>query len=406
MAFTYKTTKEEEAAKQKQLQDEQNLRNYQTYTPGTYQQSSGLQEMWNNITSMQAPTWDKENNTWWNKLTDTMNAIENREKFSYDVNADALYQQYKDQHATQGKMAMMDTMGQASAMTGGYGNSYAQSVGQQAYQGYMQQLTDKIPELYQLAYDKYTREGDEMYNKLSSYGSLYNTEYGEHRDAVSDFNADRSHLTNLYGIKSDEEYGQWYDGEQMKMTASQQEYQKLADMLNISTEQAKYLYDISYQSQLDTYNTEYQEKRDAIADEQWQKSYNLSASQAGSGSGGNGGNSGSSGTYSNVLWYDTGTTDDNGNKIFRNSDGKTQSFGAGVNPYTGTTHPDAKKGTFSNGYQPDNIGGTKLKKAKDESGSVIYTSVTGKEQAVWQADGIYYIWRGDLNRYVEVELPK
>ena len=409
MAFTYKTTKEVEEANKKQLQDEQNLRNYKTYMPGTYQQSSGLQDMWNNITSMQAPTWDKENNTWWNKLTDTMNAIENREKFSYDVNGDALYQQYKDQYVNQGKMAMMDTMGQAAAMTGGYGNSYAQSVGQQAYQGHLQQLTDKIPELYQLAYDQYTREGDDLYNRLSSYGSLYSTEYGEHRDAVSDFNTERSHLTNLYGIKSDEEYGQWYDSEQMKMTASQQEYQKLADMLNISTEQAQYLYDIAYKSQYDNYTTKYQEERDAIADEQWQKSYDLSASQAsgsgGSGSG-NGGNSGSGGTYSNVLWYDTGTTYENGNKIFRNSDGKTQSFGAGVNPYTGTTNKDAKNGTFSNGYQPDNIGGTKLKKAKDETGSVIYTSVTGKEQAVWQAGGRYYIWRGDLNRYVEVELPK
>ena len=388
MAFTYKTTKEEEEAKKKQSQDEQNLRNYQTYTPGEYQQSSDLKDMWSNISTMQAPTWDKTNNTWWNKLTDTMNAIENREKFSYDVNGDALYQQYKDQYMTQGNMAMMDTMGQAAAMTGGYGNSYAQSVGQQAYQGYMQQLTDKIPELWQMAYDQYTREGDDLYNRLSSYGSLYNTEYGEHRDAVSDFNNERSTQLNMYGIKSDEEYGQWHDNEQMKMTASQQEYQKLADMLGISTEQAKTLHDMAYQSQYDEYTTNYAEQ------------------QNNSGGGGSSGSGGSGGTYSNLLWYDTGTTDDNGNKIFRNSDGKTQSFGEGVNPYTGTTNKDAKKGTFSNGYQPDNIGGTKLKKAKDESGSVIYTSVTGKEQAVWQAGGRYYIWRGDLNRYVEVELPK
>jgi hypothetical protein len=48
-----------------------------------------------------------------------MNEILNRKDFSYDLNGDMLYQQYKDNYINQGKMAMMDTMGQASAMTGG-----------------------------------------------------------------------------------------------------------------------------------------------------------------------------------------------------------------------------------------------------------------------------------------------
>lgn len=127
-------------------------------------------------------------------MNDLWNQIQNREKFTYDVNGDALYQQYKDQYITGGKMAMMDTMGQAAAMTGGYGNSYAQSVGQQAYQGYLQQLTDKIPELYNLALAKYQMEGDELMNKYSLHTDQYNREYGQHRDSVSDYNADRNYL--------------------------------------------------------------------------------------------------------------------------------------------------------------------------------------------------------------------
>ena len=79
---------------------------------------------------------------WQTQLNDTISKILNREKFSYDLNGDALYQQYKDQYVNQGQQAMMDTMGQAQAMTGGYGNSYAQTVGQQTYQGYLQQLND------------------------------------------------------------------------------------------------------------------------------------------------------------------------------------------------------------------------------------------------------------------------
>ena len=110
---------------------------------------------------------------WQSQLDDTMNRIMNREKFTYDLNGDALWKTYKDQYMTGGKMAMMDTMGQAAALTGGYGNSYAQGVGQQAYQGYLQGLNDKIPELYQLAMDSYDREGNAM---LQQYGLLQDAE--------------------------------------------------------------------------------------------------------------------------------------------------------------------------------------------------------------------------------------
>ena len=60
----------------------------------------------------------------------------------------------------------MDTMGQAQAMTGGYGNSYAQTVGQQTYQGYLQGLNDQVPALYQLALDKYNSEGNQLKDNM------------------------------------------------------------------------------------------------------------------------------------------------------------------------------------------------------------------------------------------------
>ena len=125
---------------------------------------------------------------------DIFNQINNRQPFTYDVNGDALYQQYKDQYIQGGKMAMMDTMGQASAMTGGYGNSHAQAVGQQAYQGYLTQLTDKIPELYQLALSKYQMEGEDLYNRYGLYADQYKTEYEQHRNSVADYQADRGYL--------------------------------------------------------------------------------------------------------------------------------------------------------------------------------------------------------------------
>ena len=124
--------------------------------------------------------------TYGQQIDDALNKILNREPFSYNLNADPLYNQYKDQYTQLGQQAMMDTMGQAQAMTGGYGNSYAQSVGQQTYQGYMQGLTDKIPTLYQIALDKYISEDNQMRDNLNLMMQQENLDYGRFRDQVGD----------------------------------------------------------------------------------------------------------------------------------------------------------------------------------------------------------------------------
>ena len=135
--------------------------------------------------------------TWQDQLKDTVGKILNREKFSYDMNADALYKQYKDQYTRQGKMAMMDTMGQAAALTGGYGNSYAQNVGQQAYHGYLQQLNDKLPTLQQMALDTYNSEGNRLLNNASLMMQQDDIDYGRYRDKLADQDAAYSKLLAL-----------------------------------------------------------------------------------------------------------------------------------------------------------------------------------------------------------------
>ena len=124
-----------------------------------------------------------------------MQNITDRKPFQYDVNGDALYQQYKDRYTQMGRQAMQDTMGQAAALTGGYGNTYAQNVGQQAYGAYMQGLTDKIPELYQLALDKYDRDATLEKEKYSVLKDADATDYGRWGDRLNQWNTDRSYLS-------------------------------------------------------------------------------------------------------------------------------------------------------------------------------------------------------------------
>ncbi len=215
---------------------------------------------------------------WSSKLDAIMERIMNREDFHYDLNGDALYRQYKDQYTTKGLMAMMDTMGQAATLTGGYGNSYAQSVGQQAYQGYLQESNNIIPELYQMAYDRYNQEGQEMYDQAALITARDEQDYGRYRDQVSDYYTGLDYLTGRYDSERDADYSKWADGR-----------------------------DFAYGQYADDKAYAYQEERDKVADEQWQAEFDeakrqydqqhaLSASKA-SGSGSSGGGSGGGGSY-------------------------------------------------------------------------------------------------------------
>ena len=144
-------------------------------------------------------------------MDEALQKVLNRDKFQYDINGDALYQQYKDRYIQQGKQAMMDTVGQAAALTGGYGNSYAQKAGQQAYQGYLQGLNDKVQELYQMALERYNQEGTDLLNKYGLMSDQYAKEYSRYRDSVGDWRAQRDYLATLYNNERSFDYTGYRD---------------------------------------------------------------------------------------------------------------------------------------------------------------------------------------------------
>lgn len=215
-------------------------------------------------------------------LDSAMDAYLNRKDFSYDLNGDALYQQYKDQYMRQGNLAMQDTIGQASAMTGGYGNSYAQSVGQQTYQGYLQNLNDKIPEFYQLALDKYNQEGQDALNRYSLLADDRNTEYGLWGDKYNRLVADRDYAGNNYYNEYNKEYGEYQD-DYGKLVDLQNAYEIAENNLynreygvyNDKLVNLKDLYGIANTAAQNLYTQEYGAYSDDIANQKWQEEYDL-----------------------------------------------------------------------------------------------------------------------------------
>jgi hypothetical protein len=142
-------------------------------------------------------------------------------------------------------------------MTGGYGSSYAASVGNQAYQASLQQLNDVIPQLYQMAYDRYNQEGQDLYNQYGMLSNEKSTEYGMWTDEGNRLSNDRTYASDQYNTAYTNDYGQWMD------------------KTNILDSNRTYHTGNYYNE----YNMDYGQHRDAVGDSQWQASHDLATSQ-------------------------------------------------------------------------------------------------------------------------------
>lgn len=148
--------------------------------------------------------WDAELDSLYDQIT-------NRKPFQYDLNQDALYQQYKEQYQRLGRTAMQDTMGQAASLTGGYGSTYAEQVGQQTYNAYLQSMNDIVPELYDRAYGRYQDEGQDLYNRYGLVSDRESMDYSKYRDTVSDYYNDLADARSAYDSEWNKDYTQWAD---------------------------------------------------------------------------------------------------------------------------------------------------------------------------------------------------
>lgn len=196
---------------------------YDSAADAAYQQALAALQQASKETPAYAGSYDTQ-------LEEIYKQITNRDKFSYDLNGDMLYQQYKDQYTNLGQMAMMDTMGQAAALTGGYGSSYSQAVGQQAYQGYLQQLNEVVPELYGMALDQYNQQGQDLLNQYSMVGDLRDDEYGKYQDQLNQYWLNVDYLKG----QADDAYNRGYTEWATQYEAQQDAYNKLLDQMTKS----------------------------------------------------------------------------------------------------------------------------------------------------------------------------
>lgn len=171
---------------------------------------------------------------WDDKLADTYDQLVNGPKFNYNFNEDALYRMYSQEYRKRGQDASRDVLGQATALTGGYNNSYAQSVAQQRYQDYLLQLNDIIPDLQNAAYQRYLADRSDLRDQFNMAQQLRSNEYNQYRDTVSDWQSDRSFDLSAYQDERNFDRNAY----QQDRAYWQQEYwnQRNAEQSNASTQ--------------------------------------------------------------------------------------------------------------------------------------------------------------------------
>ena len=121
------------------------------------------------------------------KLQELYDQIAGREAFDYDPEEDEAYRRYAKLYAAKGAAAMEDTLGKAVSLTGGYGSSYAQSAGQQAYNGYLQELAALVPELRQVALAEYRQEGQALADQYSMLSQREKNDYARYQNERADW---------------------------------------------------------------------------------------------------------------------------------------------------------------------------------------------------------------------------
>lgn len=190
-------------------------------TPADYVPSDQVQQDKSALEAVAGRRPGEYTSSYAQELEELYDQIMNRPDFSYDLANDPLYQQYRQQYQRQGRLAMADTMGQAAALTGGYGSSYSQAAGQQSYHQYLAQLAEVTPQLYGQALDRYTRQGEALQAQYDRLLGLEERDYQRYAQAYSQWLSE-------YGLAQDR-----YE------SSRAQDYQAFLDLLNYWQQEAQ-----------------------------------------------------------------------------------------------------------------------------------------------------------------------
>ena len=174
----------------------------QNYQPT--QQAQAAQQQLQNVQNQRPQTFNSKYSA---QLDNILNQIQQPKEFKYSFDGDELFKYYADLYTQKGKQAAADVQGQAAALTGGYGNSYGQQVGQQTYDQYLLSLYDKGMDMRDRAYKQYQDQQQALQDQYNMLAAADQTDYGRYRDTLGDWENERNYLTQ----QENEQYNRGYN---------------------------------------------------------------------------------------------------------------------------------------------------------------------------------------------------
>ncbi len=180
--------------------------------PGAYQESDTLKGLREDLTEVEGGKPDKYQSKYGDQISELIGKLGETEKFNYDVEGDPLWHSIKDQYQRNAMLGMQNAMGDAAALSGGYGNSYAAAAGQQAYQQSISEMTDIIPQLHDTALGAWQANRDALTDNLYAVMNAEDMEYSKWQDEYNMWVNDRDYLAQKIENMSDDEFNQWLAG--------------------------------------------------------------------------------------------------------------------------------------------------------------------------------------------------
>ena len=217
-----------------------------------------------------APTYQ---NRYQRELDELLGKVQNYGPFSWSKEEDPSWSAYAKQYRREGDRAQANALAQAASATGGQVSTAAMTAAGQAGDYYAGKLSDKIPELYENAYQRYLSEYSRLADQLGQTQRAEQYDYARYRDQLGQYNTDRA-----------QSYDQWLQGYNMlgntlgaMQGQDQAEWDRRLDALGAlqgqdGTAYGRYLDQVNYQLQQDALAREqaagdrslYQQQLDAI----------------------------------------------------------------------------------------------------------------------------------------------
>ncbi len=183
-------------------------------------------------------------------------------RWDYDPDADPVWQAYQKQYRREGERAARGTLGEYAARTGGIPSSYAVTAASQAGDRYAAGLSDRLPQLYGDAYDRYLREYQRQMDLSDRYASYDDAAYSRWADRQGQ----SLELADRYDAYGREDYGRYQDASDRQLSAADryQDYDRTAYSRYLD----RYEQQLDATDRLDSYSArEYDRYRDRLA--QW-----------------------------------------------------------------------------------------------------------------------------------------